>query len=311
METEIVYDPEGRIRQTISRDAAGTTYAVSDFTYNDYGLWKYQNYSDPVPPDSGNFTKEEERTYHYDTATGALLQIYIERKENGLVKFKTYHTVTPPLGVWIADLDGNNVYIQDIIQTFTKDPANGDITSISEVIAPDPNAALQNWNVTNLTYNFQSGRLETITTNTQDCAVVPASPCARSPTPPNVPHNIGVLEFKFDDQGRIAKMITTSEGEIQNHVSTSMPGVDPVPDQTSECIMSYEINTQAKIAGKHLFEVVMTDLGRKSFKNVFNERDLFSTISCGAGGSVPTNPSVTFKWVRLWEALPEGKQPGS
>ena len=110
-----------------------------------------------------------------------------------------------------------------------------------------------------------------------------------------VPTNSSIVTAHYDDQGRMASFTTD---ETYNNQTNSQV-----------CELKYEMQSKVKIAGKHPLEVFITNLGMAGFEIGFNERDLFSNFSCKSGSNMSTN--IDFKWVRLGEALPEGKPPGA
>lgn len=313
-QADLFYDSEGRlIRIDVKEgDKAGM---LALFTYNEFGLWKVDLYSE-ADPATGNFTKQQTRTTTYNLQTKEIKDVIDETRKNGTLQTIEEHIyASSPLGILTVKKDVsvdptmNPIGVE--IKYITKDSNTNQITQISEYDAlPQMGAPPLMWKVTDYSYNAQ-GRLEKTEEKTQDCQI---TPCSAYPNPVNTPHAIDTSEFEFDSQNRLLQNTQTSQGafDFQTHAILT-PVTDPVdPSKIQVCDATYEIQTEAKIAGKHPIDYLIGGFETTGFGNLFGDRDIFTTFGCHASNQ-PMNPDNTaqVKWVRLWEALPEGKPPGS
>jgi hypothetical protein len=130
--------------------------------------------------------------------------------------------------------------------------------------------------------------LNLVISKTQNCAV---TPCVFGGT--FSPTDISETEFFHDDQGReTGYKITITQGSGGDY----------------NCEMTYELDTRAKIAGIHPLEYMLNTFAPVPINLGVDDRDIFSSWDCTLGGQ--PFQDVDFKWVRLWEALPEGQPPG-
>jgi YD repeat-containing protein len=315
------YDDKGRITQMAIHDDKGQTEMMGTLTYNDQGLWKAVSNTQPDPPDSKNFTEIDTATYTYDTQTGLIKNIVTDRTKNGAPNGRTevVYTTMPngvDLGILTVEKDSSLQPIKQHTKIITKDPTSGKVLSVDEKEAPPTmGAPPEDWSITKFHYYPDTGRLERMERSEQNCLAKSCmDPANNALLLANIaPTKVMVYEFSHDDNDRISGTTTTSDGEVDSSSTPpkikSNPGDPPVPDSTNVCEVKYEIQTQAKIARVHPVTFFMMTLGGMGFDVGFNERDIFTSISCNTTGQ-SSSENTSFKWARLWQVIPGGQPPG-
>lgn len=310
---ELQYDEQGRIEHMAGKDPNGHTIMKGDLTYNQYGLWQFVSYSNPNPPDSENYTQVETRTTYYNPQ-GKVEDVISETKVNGsydsgyVMEFSNNG-----LEVETTHLDNNQNNTNKETRITTLDPQTGKIKTVEEKEVDTQSGDDLKWTFREFEYVPDTGRLWKMTAKHQNCRV---KACGGMADPAQMdPTNIEVVELKYDEEGRLKDWIQTSEGELNYSVNPptilSDVGDPPVPDKTASCVLSYDIETKAPIAKEHPIQFLMSSLGQSGFDLLFNEKDIFSKYTCPTSLSNQPGLDMEIHWVRLWEALPEGKEPGS
>lgn len=288
------YNSQGRVILAEGYDLDGVKLSTTSLVYNDYGVWKISLHQDPNPPGSQNYQSEQRVDFEYYEGSGRVKSKKMERYSGGSKQssmewqysdLQSNNTVSGVFG----QKDGAGNLQQLGVTLITYDPGTGKIKSVDRRLS-DGNTMNNpaSWTQDSYHYDSQTGRLNLMISKTQNCAV---TPCSFGGT--FSPTDSYETEFFHDDQGR----------ETGYEAKTTKGNK---PDTT--CEMTYEIETQAKIAGIHPLEFMINTFAPIPLNLGVNDRDIFSSWDCSLAGQ-PLQ-EIDFKWVRLWEALPEGQPPG-
>jgi hypothetical protein len=289
---QMSYDSEARIIQLITVGQGGHHDNITTLTYNDNSLLGWMLYSDADPPESEYYTTVTSGSYFYNDH-GLLEKKTSDLKKGGATQTSTRWTFTYPQPNKVENYaiteDGAHTVTGIIYETITKDSASGKLLTDEVKYSTDPRlyGAIDTWAVQTYQYNTQTGRLDKITYQSQDCKT---TACVF--TSPIVSAVHMETRFSYDGKGRFKGFTAYDSGGIPN----------------KSCETSYEIQTQGKMAGPHPQDFILNVFFPTQFSLDLNDRDIFSTWNCETGGQ-PSEENK-FKWVRLWQALPEGKPPG-
>ena len=293
------YDEKGRLTE-FSGTQGGMNMGVFTVRYNENGLWKTYNYSAPNPPESKDWTIEEITTYNYNDE-GKLESVNGVTNDGNGVRQKSSNTIYqyfPQQNLRTentSELDQSYNTTYSTNKTIHTDPNSGntDWIEIKEGIPGMFGGTLKHWTKNEYQYYPQLGRMMVWYKESQMCEVLPCGADLQ-------PTQAAQYTYEYDNLGRMKALTVETDGDPW---ANPVVPVDGTYEEKYTCEITYEIQTQAEIAGKHPLKNFADIQNMTSFDLGYNTKDIFSSLSC-------QNTSFSLKWVRLWEALPGGQPPG-